>query len=146
MLIVLLLLLRRLLLLLLVAIVLVVGFDALRGCLILLAARFRLLVLLGGLRFLESLVLTVRPIAVLDDERRLCHLPIVGILLVAPVVVLYDDGRRSLLVLLLHAAFAALVRSICLLDALGCLVQLSLLAIIQLQVGKVRLEWPGGRI
>lgn len=116
-------------LLLLVAEVLVVRLETLGGRLVLLAARHRLLLLLGGLRLFEPLVLTVRPIAVLDDEGGLRHLPVVRVLLVPPVVVLYHDGGRTLLVLLLHAALAPLVRSVRLLDAFGRLVQLTLLTI-----------------
>lgn len=92
-----------------------------------------------ALRLLESLVLAVRAVTVLDNQRSIRHLPIVSVLFVSTVVVLDDDGRLPLLVLLLEL-LAPLVRAVSLLDALGGLVQLALLPVGQRQVGEVGLE------
>jgi len=78
--------------------------------------------------FLESLVPAVGPIAMLDNQRGIRHLPVVGVLLVPPVIVLDHCGGAPLLVLLLQL-LPALVRAIGLLNALGRLVELSLLRI-----------------
>lgn len=74
---------------------------------------------------LESLVSSVGAIAMLNHQGSICHLPVVGVLLVPPIVVLDDSGSAPFLVLFFEL-LSTLVRAIRLLDALGCLVKLSL--------------------
>lgn len=119
----------RMLLLFVLEVLIVILYTLRRGCCLRGTFSSHVTGWMVGLRFLESLVLAVRPVAILDDDRRLGHLPVVGVLFVPTVVVLNHDGRRPFLVLLLHAALAALVRAVCLLDALGRFVQFTLFAI-----------------